>query len=74
LFAFRSGGVRVVINGEERDVPEGLNVSGLLAHLGLAANRIAIERNLRVLPRAQWDETSVSAGDRFEIVQLVGGG
>lgn len=64
----------VTLNGEAREVPEGLTVAGLLGHLGLGADRVAVERNLEILPRARWDETPVQAGDRFEIVHLVGGG
>ena len=64
----------IQVNGEPREVPKGLNVTELVAHLGLTANRLAIERNLELLPRAQWGTTVVSANDRFEIVHLVGGG
>jgi thiamine biosynthesis protein ThiS len=46
----------------------------LLVHLGLNPGRVAIERNLEILPRAVWDSTRVAASDRFEIVQFVGGG
>lgn len=66
--------IRLEINGESSEVPAGLNVATLLAHLGIASNRVAIERNLGILPRDQWDKTAVSAGDRYEIVHLVGGG
>ena len=66
--------IRLEINGEPREVPAGLNVFGLLAHLGIVSNRVAIERNLGILPRNQWENTTVSAGDPFEIVHLVGGG
>jgi thiamine biosynthesis protein ThiS len=66
--------VELVVNGDARQVPPGLNVSGLLTHLGIAGQRVAIERNHDILPRAVWDRTPVSAGDRFEIVHLVGGG
>jgi len=66
--------MQVQINGERCEVPEGLDVPGLLTHLGLNAARVAIERNLEVLPRAQWGATAVAEGDRFEIVQFVGGG
>ena len=69
-----SDGISVVINGEQREVPAGVNVSALLAHLGITAGRVAIERNLAILPRAQWDTTAVAPGDRYEIVHLVGGG
>jgi sulfur carrier protein len=64
----------VVVNGDLMEVPEGLTVFGLIQHLGMRVERVAIERNLDILPRAQWTATSVDAGDRFEIVQLVGGG
>jgi sulfur carrier protein len=66
--------ISIAINGETREVPCGLSVTGLLAHLGIVTGRVAIERNLDILPRPQWDETNVAAGDRFEIVHLVGGG
>jgi sulfur carrier protein len=66
--------MRVTINGESREVPEGLTVSALLEHLGLANGRVAIERNLDVLPRSVWSETLVQPKDNFEIVQFVGGG
>jgi thiamine biosynthesis protein ThiS len=67
-------GIQVVVNGETREVPAGLHVTGLLAHLGLPADRVAIERNLEILPRAQWRATPVQPGDRLEIVHMVGGG
>jgi thiamine biosynthesis protein ThiS len=67
-------GVQIVVNGETREVPGGLEVSALLSHLGLPSDRVAIERNLEILPRAQWLKTVVEPGDRYEIVQLVGGG
>jgi sulfur carrier protein len=66
--------IQIVVNGETREVPGGLVVDGLLSHLGLRRDRVAIERNLEILPRTQWVSTTVQAGDRFEIVQLVGGG
>lgn len=64
----------VTINGESREIPDGLNVADLLGHLGIAADRVAIERNRDILPRAQWKETAVAANDSYEIVHFVGGG
>jgi thiamine biosynthesis protein ThiS len=66
--------IQIVVNGEVREVPAGLGVSGLVLHLGLPVDRVAIERNLEVLPRALWIATVVLPGDRYEIVHLVGGG
>ncbi len=64
----------VTINGERKEVPEGLNVAALLDHLGMSQDRVAIERNLDILPRALWNETPVQPNDNLEIVQFVGGG
>ena len=66
--------MQIQLNGEGREIPEGLDVSGLLAHLGLNPARVAIERNHEILPRAQWQATAIAAGDSFEIVHFVGGG
>ncbi|HJY87130.1 MAG TPA: sulfur carrier protein ThiS [Candidatus Acidoferrales bacterium] len=66
--------LRVTINGEAREVPAGLTVRHLLGHLGLDAGRVAVERNLEILPRERWDSTAVQPADRFEIVHFVGGG
>lgn len=68
------GTIEIIVNGESREVPEGLEVIALLSHLGLPGGRVAIERNGEILPRAQWGATAVKPGDRFEIVHLVGGG
>jgi sulfur carrier protein len=64
----------VTINGERREVPEGLTVAALLEHLGMADERVAIERNFEILPRQQWRVAQVQANDSFEIVHFVGGG
>jgi len=64
----------VTINGERREIPEGLSVSALLDYLGFTNKRVAVERNREILPRAQWQQTQVESGDIFEIVHFVGGG
>ena len=64
----------VTINGEAREIPDGFNVADLLGHLGIAADRVAIERNRDILPRAQWQGTTVETNDSYEIVHFVGGG
>ena len=64
----------VTINGERREIPDGLNIIALLEHLGMSNGRVAIERNLDILPRARWQETQVEPNDSFEIVHFVGGG
>ena len=64
----------VVINGERTEIPDGLNVVQLIEHLGMPLDRVALERNLDILPRARWKETPVRSNDSFEIVHFVGGG
>ena len=66
--------ITISVNGETRSTKAGASVSDLLGELGLRAGRVAIERNLEILPRPQWAETRVAPGDRYEIVQFVGGG
>jgi thiamine biosynthesis protein ThiS len=66
--------ITIVVNGENRNANSGASVSDLLRDLGLDIGRVAIERNLEILPRPQWTQTLVANGDRYEIVQFVGGG
>jgi thiamine biosynthesis protein ThiS len=62
------------LNGEQREVPDGLSLAGLIDWLELPADRVAVERNLEVVKRANWNETQLENGDRLEIVRMVGGG
>jgi thiamine biosynthesis protein ThiS len=64
----------IVVNGENRVAPSGATVADLLQQLNLPPGRVAIERNLNILPRPQWSETAVQSGDRYEVVHFVGGG
>jgi len=66
--------VTIIVNGESRAASVEATVVDLLRELGLNAGRVAIERNLEILPRPKWPETRVAAGDRYEIVHFVGGG
>jgi thiamine biosynthesis protein ThiS len=66
--------ITIAVNGENRAANAGARVSDLLRELGLDGGRVAIERNLEILPRPQWTQTLVAPGDRYEIVQFVGGG
>jgi thiamine biosynthesis protein ThiS len=64
----------VTINGERREVPDGIAVTALLEYLGMPRERVAIERNLKILPRPDWNQTQVQPNDSYEIVHFVGGG
>ena len=66
--------LRVSINGVGHEVQAGLTVAALIVSLGLDTNRVAVERNLQILPRVQWEATGVEPEDRYEIVHFVGGG
>ena len=68
-------GMVVVINGEARELAaERPTVAELLAELGLANQRVAVEVNRRLVTRATWGEALLGEGDVIEIVQFVGGG
>lgn len=66
--------IAITVNGENRAAKSDATVEDLLRELGLDSGRVAIERNLQILPRSNWPQTRIEAGDRFEIVQFVGGG
>lgn len=66
--------MNLTINGERREFPAPLTVAGLLAELGLAGKRIAVERNGEIVPKSLHADTALADGDRLEIVVAVGGG
>ncbi len=66
--------LNVTVNGEPRSFPAGLSVHGLLSSLGLDSKKIAVERNLEIVPRSTYDAVMVLDGDRYEIVHFIGGG
>jgi sulfur carrier protein len=67
-------GVEVMVNGQPRDVSADATVAALLNELGLDPRHCAVEINLELVPRAQHATRRLAAGDRLEIVTLVGGG
>ena len=66
--------MRATVNGEPMELPEGLTVLTLLQHLGIRAERVAVERNGDVVKKALHGEERVLQGDVLEIVTFVGGG
>jgi len=66
--------MRVVVNGEARELPERVTVAQLIDQLGLGARRIAVEVNRDVLPRGAYADHRLTEGDQVEIVQFIGGG
>jgi len=65
--------MRIEVNGEAREVAAA-TVSGLIAELRLDPRKVAVERNLEIVPRSLHETTSLADGDRIELVQFVGGG
>ncbi len=71
------GPMQIVLNGQARDFslePGRATLEELVAVLGMKPDRIAIERNGDIAPRARWEQTPLAEGDRLEIVHFVGGG
>ena len=67
-------GIQVSVNGESLRVPSGSTVADVLRRLAIDRARVAVEHNLRVVPRAEHDSLRLNHGDRLEIVTFVGGG
>ena len=68
------GTVSIRVNGEHRRVVSGISVADLALELGLEPAKVAVERNLEVVPRSTLGEVLVEDGDDYEIVTFVGGG
>jgi thiazole synthase len=68
------GSLGIRVNGEHRRVMSGISIAEMLNELGLDPLRVAVERNLEIVPRGTLDEVCVEDGDDFEIVHFVGGG
>jgi thiamine biosynthesis protein ThiS len=66
--------MNVFINGEQRNFPDLPTLSALIEHLGMKADRVAVELNREIVQRGKWPETPLREGDRLEIVHFVGGG
>jgi len=66
--------MRLVINAKEQTFEGSLTLAQLVEQLGMKSDRVAVELNRDIVPRAHWTETTLQDGDRLEIVHFVGGG
>ena len=66
--------MRLLLNGEERDIADIASIADLVSALGLDARKVAVERNLEIAPRSTYADTALADGDRIEIVTFIGGG
>jgi thiamine biosynthesis protein ThiS len=64
----------LILNGEPRRLEAVKNVAELVAALGLEPRKVAVERNLEIVPRSAYGQTGLADGDRIEIVHFIGGG
>jgi sulfur carrier protein len=64
----------ITLNGEKRDVPDGITVLGLLEHLQIQHQRVAVERNEEIVKKDRFADTIVREGDALEVVSFMGGG
>jgi len=66
--------MHVTINGEEKTITDALSVKQMLAEIGLDAAKVAVERNLEIVPKSSYADIRLTEGDRLEIVHFIGGG
>ena len=66
--------MQVRLNGELREIPDGVTVATLLTHLGVKAPRVAVEVNEAVVTKDRYEAQKIGPGDSVEIVAFVGGG
>ena len=66
--------MKLFVNGEERPLVGVATLAELIDQLGMKGDRVAVELNREIVPRAQWNDTRLQDGDRLEIVHFVGGG
>ena len=66
--------MKLLLNGEERQIADVVSIADLVSALGLDARKVAVERNLEIAPRSTYAETALAEGDRIEIVTFIGGG
>jgi sulfur carrier protein len=66
--------MKIIVNGQEKQVKEALTVEGLVKELGIRLEGTAIELNREIVPKARYAQTVLKPNDRLEIVTFVGGG
>ena len=66
--------MKIIVNGETKEIPGNLNLTGLLEHLSMPDERIAIELNKEVIRKKDWETIKINDADKVEIIHFVGGG
>ncbi len=70
----QSDRIAITLNGEPYELAGGTRVDALVAALKMRPNRVAVEINSAVVPKAEYAATAINSGDRVEIINFVGGG
>ncbi|MFA5795288.1 MAG: sulfur carrier protein ThiS [Candidatus Brocadiia bacterium] len=66
--------MHITVNGEKKELAEGLTVRGLLEKSGIVTNQVAVEVNLQIIPKTDFDKYVIKQDDKVEIISFVGGG
>ena len=66
--------IAITVNGEDREIAPGDTVAALLTAIGLDTRKVAVERNMEIVPRSAYADTALADGDALEIVHFIGGG
>jgi sulfur carrier protein len=66
--------MEIFLNGETRQIEKACNITNLLKELELENKKLAVEVNLEIIPRSQFNDYTLSKGDKVEIIQAIGGG
>ena len=68
------GSIQIQVNGEQRNCRTGATIGDLLRELAIKTERVAVELNLEIMDRREFDHRSLKQGDRVEILSFIGGG
>jgi thiamine biosynthesis protein ThiS len=66
--------MEIIVNGERKALGAAVSLAEFIEQAGMKGDRVAVERNRDIVPRAQWPSTILQEGDELEIVHFVGGG
>ena len=66
--------MKILVNGESREIPEGTTLQSLIDELGIAEKVMAAAINMEIVKKEQWSEHRLQEGDRIELLHFVGGG
>lgn len=66
--------LKITVNGSPMELSSGITIAGLLDQLQVSAKMVAVEQNLEIVPKSEYDNREIAANDTIEIVHFVGGG